>query len=355
MSGDSTRVVRAGLPAPVAGEPFLPGPTFAAPYHLPGDPADTHFGYHRNDNPTWARYEAALGELEGGTATLFASGMAAASAVLMQLRPGDVLVAPNDAYGVIRALAQDQLAPGGVELRLVPSRDEAFLGALDGATLVWVESPANPWLELLDVARIADAAHAAGALLAVDSTLATPLRLRPLELGADAAVASAAKTLTGHSDLLLGYVAVPAGAEGRLTPESVRRFRTQTGSIAGPFETWLAHRSLATLALRLERQEANAAALVEMLRAHDGVSDVRWPGMGGVIAFTLPDAAAAQAFLEASALADEATSFGGVHTTGERRGRWGMEPVADGFIRFSCGIEDTADLLADIAAALPSG
>jgi cystathionine gamma-lyase len=347
--GDSTRSAHAGLPRAVDGEPFLPGPTFAGPYHLSGPADASRFGYARNDNPTWARLEDALGELEGGQSVVFASGMAAVTAVVVPaLAPGDVLVAPSDGYPGIRTIGTDVLEPRGVEVRLVPTDDAAVRAALPGATLVWLESPSNPGLDVLDVAALAAEAHVAGATVAVDNTLAGPLRQRPLELGADVSVTSGSKHLSGHSDLLLGVVTVAdeerAGA--------LRAWRTATGSIPGPFEAWLAHRSLATLALRLERQEANAAALAGRLRERDDVADVRWPGVGSVVCFDLGSEARAQAFLSASELVAEATSFGGLHSNAERRGRWGTDAVGDGFIRFNAGIEDAADLLADVERAL---
>ena len=347
--GDSTRAAHAGLPASADGEPFLPGPTFAAPYHLTGAPEATRFGYGRNDNPTWARLEDALGELEGGHAVVFASGMAAVTAVVVPaLAPGDVLVAPSDAYPGIRTIARDLLEPRGVEVRLVPTDDAAVRAALPGATLVWLESPSNPGLDVLDLAALAAEAHAAGAAVAVDNTLAGPLRQRPLELGADVSVTSASKHLAGHSDLVLGVVTVAdeerAGA--------LRAWRTATGSIPGPFEAWLAHRSLATLALRLERQEANAVAVAERLRERDDVADVRWPRVGSVVCFDLGSQARAEAFLSACELVAEATSFGGLHSNAERRARWGTDAVGDGFIRLNLGIEDAPDLLADLERAL---
>jgi cystathionine gamma-lyase len=345
--GDSTRAVHAGLPAAEQGAPFLPGPTFQAPTHWAGDAAPA--GYGRTGNPTWERYEAALGELEGGEAVVLGSGMAAASAVLLPLLgDGDVLVAPRDAYPGVRTIAVDHLRPRGVEVRLVPSADDAFLEATPGATLVWVESPSNPGMDVLDLERLAAAAHDAGALLAVDGTLATPLRRRALDLGADFAMASASKYLTGHSDLVLGYVATRDPERAA----AIRAWRGLTGAIPGPFEVWLAHRSLATLAVRLERQEANAAALVELLRDHPAVRDVRWPGFGAVLTFTLPDAATAQRFLGSAALVTEATSFGGVHTSAERRERWGTDDVPEGLVRLNAGIEDRDDLVADLRTAL---
>jgi cystathionine gamma-lyase len=345
--GDSTRVTHAGLPDAAQGEPFLPGPTFQAANHWAGDGGPD--GYGRTGNPTWARYEAALGELEGGEVVALSSGMAAVAAILLPLlAPGDVLVAPSDAYPGVRTIATDHLVKRGVEVRLVPSDDAAVRAALPGATLVWIETPSNPGMVRLDVAALATAVHEAGALLAVDGTVATPLRERALELGADFAMASASKYLTGHSDLVLGYVAT---RDPRRAQE-IRAWRGLTGAIPGPFEVWLAHRSLPTMAVRLERQEATARALVELLEAHPAVADVRWPGIGAVLVFTLADADAAERLLGSLKLVADATSFGGVHATAERRGRWGTDDVAEGFIRFSAGIEDTADLVADMRSAL---
>jgi cystathionine gamma-lyase len=348
VSGDSTRAVHAGLPPSAQGQPFLPGPTFQAGNHWSGEAGPDAYG--RTGNPTWSRYEQALAELEGGgEAIVLASGMAAVAAVLLPvLKPGDVLVAPSDAYPGVRSIATGHLEQRGVEVRLVASQEDAVRAALPGATLVWIETPSNPGMDRLDVAALADATHDAGALLAVDGTLATPLRQRALHLGADFAMTSASKYLTGHSDLVLGYVATRDPARAT----AIRDWRALTGAIPGPFEVWLAHRSLATLALRLERQEANAAALVAALEAHPAVTDVRWPGVGAALVFTLPGADAVERFLANTTLVADATSFGGVHATAERRGRWGTDAVADGFIRFSAGIEDAEDLVADVLAAL---
>jgi cystathionine gamma-lyase len=347
--GDSTRAAHAGLPAGADGEPFLPGPTFAGPYHLSGATDSSRFGYGRNDNPTWALLEDGLGELEGGRSVVFASGMAAVTAVVVPaLLPGDVLVAPSDGYPGIRTIGAEVLEPRGVEVRLVPTDDAAVRAALPGATMVWLESPSNPGLDVIDLAALAAEARAGGATIAVDNTLAGPLRQRPLELGAHVSVTSGSKHLSGHSDLVLGVVTVADDERA----SALRAWRTATGSIPGPFEAWLAHRSLATLALRLERQEANAAAIFDRLRARDDVADVRWPGVGSVVCFDLGSQARAEAFLSACELVVEATSFGGLHSNAERRARWGTDAVSDGFIRFNAGIEDAPDLLADVERAL---
>lgn len=340
-----TRALHGGLPGAQDLEPFLPGPQLQAPVHLTGEGHAA--GYGRFANPTWERYEQALADLEGGPVRVFPSGMAAVSAVLLALlRPGDVLVAPQDGYAGVRQVAERHLH--GVELRLVPSDDAAFKSATRGATLVWIETPSNPGLRVLDIAALAAGAHEHGALLAVDNTLPTPLLQRPLQHGADLSVASGTKALSGHSDLLVGHVA----ARDPQHIETLHAWRTLTGAIPGPFETWLAHRGLATLDVRLERQQASAAALAAMLAERPQVTDVRWPGLGPVLCFTLPDAAAADRFLGACRLVVNATSFGGVHSSAERRGRWGTDEVAPGFIRFSCGVEATADLVADVELAL---
>jgi cystathionine gamma-lyase len=364
VAGDGTRVVHAGLPDAAQSRPLLPGPELASLYHLSGDPAEAEYRYGRDHNRTWSGYEAALGELEGGPAVVFPSGMAAATAILLSsVARGDVLVLPSDGYPAVRTLAEERLAPLGIEVRAVPS-GPSFVDAVDGASFVWIESPSNPGLEVCDVREACRRAHAAGALVAVDNTLATPLGQRPLELGADFSISSDTKYVSGHSDLLLGHVAV---ADPELA-ERLVSWRTTTGSIAGPFETWLAHRSLATLDVRLERQCATALALSERLADRPDVAAVRYPGrpgdpahelavrqmtrFGAVIAFDLGSRERAERFLAACALVADATSFGGVHSSAERRARWPGNDVPEGFIRMSVGCEDAEDLIGDVEHAL---
>jgi cystathionine gamma-lyase len=363
--GDRTRAVHAGLPDVEQGAPFLPGPTFAAPYHLKGDPYEADLVYGRYGNPTWTRYEQALGELEGGHAVLFASGMAAVSAALLpRLRPGDTLVLPSDCYHGVRRLAETFLAERGVELRLVATPDPGFADAIDGATLVWLETPTNPGLEVCDLRPLIERAHAAGALVGIDNTFATPLGQLPLELGADFVMASASKALTGHADLILGYLA----ARDSALADEFRAWRTETGAVPGPFETWLAHRPLATLGVRFEAACVTAQALAERLAARDDVQAVRYPGLpddpshaiarkqmklfGSIVCFTLDDADRAERFLSECRLLKDATSFGGVVTSAERRARWRGDDVPEGFIRLSVGCEATEDVIADVERAL---
>jgi cystathionine gamma-lyase len=359
---DGTRAVHAGLPEPVVGEPFLPGPVFAGPYHL--DPVDGPGanGYARTEHPTRRLLEAAIGELEGGPALVFASGQAAITALLLGvLRTGDTVAVPADGYYTVRAFAEGTLRELGVHTVQVPTAGP--YPDFAGVRLVLLESPANPGLDVCDIRAVAGAAHAAGALVAVDNTTATPLGQNPLALGADVVVASGTKALTGHSDMLLGYLA----SNDDEVLARVETWRKQTGAVPGPFDCWLAHRSIATLDLRLARQSQNAAAVAELLAARADVTGVRWPGLAtdpaypvasrqmrripGVVSFDLGAPGRVARFLTAARLVFAATSFGGVHTTADRRAQWG-DDTAPGFVRLSCGIEDTADLLADLTAAL---
>ncbi|WP_328318466.1 cystathionine gamma-lyase [Streptomyces sp. NBC_00388] len=366
-TGDGTRAVRAGLPAPVKYEPTLPGPVFAAHYHLPGEPTGP-YTYGRDTNPTWTHLEAAISQLESpdqsAETVTFASGMAAVSAVLLsQARAGDTVVLPDDGYQAL-PLVREQLEAYGIEVRTAPTGGDAQLDALTGARLLWIETPSNPGLDVCDVRRLAAAAHAGSTLVAVDNTLATPLGQRPLDLGADFSVASGTKGLTGHGDILLGYVTC---RDAELAAR-VRKWRKVVGAIPGPMEAWLAHRSLATIQLRADRQSANALALAEALAGRAEIEGLRHPGLpsdpshptaasqmrrfGCVVSFVLPGREHAERFLDALELVDDATSFGSVRSTAERRGRWGGDAVPEGFIRFSAGVEDTRDLVADVLRAL---
>jgi len=359
---DGTRVVHAGLPEPVVGEPFLPGPVFAAPYHL--DPVDGpgENGYGRTEHPTRRVLETAIGQLEGAPALVFSTGMAAITGLLLSvLRTGDTVALPADGYFTVRAFAEGTLRDLGVTSISVPTAGP--YPDFSGIRLVLLETPANPGLDVCDIRAVAAAAHAAGALVAVDNTTPTPLGQNPLALGADIVVASGTKALTGHSDVLLGYVST---ADDALFAK-VETWRKQTGAVPGAFDCWLAHRSIATLDLRLARQTESAAAIAAMLVARPDVTGVRWPGLAtdpsypvarqqmrripGVVSFDLGSAERVARFLTAASLVFAATSFGGVHTTADRRAQWG-DDTSPGFVRLSCGIEDTDDLLADLTAAL---
>ncbi len=377
---DSTKIVRSTLTRPVAGEPLHPSPVFAAPYHTPGDPAEAPYSYARSHNPTWTALEKVIGQIESGTfapghanagdtyranALVFASGMAACSAIFGAfLRPGDVAVLPANAYFAARQLMQGYFEKMSIVLRLAPTANDAQGDHLEGARLLWIETPSNPTMEICDIVALSEKAHAVGALVAVDNTTATALGQRPLALGADFSVASDTKSMTGHSDIILGHVAT-RDLELR---QKLDEWRTLGGGILGPMEAWLALRSIGTLPLRLERSTQNAQRIAEFLTTRPEVSSVLYPGLpthpghaiaasqmqyfGAVLSFELASKAAAETFFAKARLVTEATSFGGTCTCAERRARWGGDAVPDGFIRLSAGIEDADDLIADIAQAL---
>jgi cystathionine gamma-lyase len=370
---EATRVVRSTLTPAVAGGAMHQGPVFAAPFHTPGDPAGMAYTYARSHNPTWTELEGALAAMEVGgagfdaTAVVFASGMAAVAAVFgAVLRPGDVVVAPTNSYYTARVLLQEYFVAMGVTVRALETGAAAggLAVQLEGARLLWIETPSNPTMDVYDIAAMSVAAHAAGALVAVDNTTPTPMGQRPLVLGADISVASDTKALTGHGDVLLGHVAVrDAELHGKID-----RWRTLTGGVVGPMEAWLALRSIATLPLRLERSSENALAIAEFLGTRSEVECVMYPGLKGhpgyevarrqmsffgpVLSFVLRDKAAAEMFLSTAKLVTDATSFGGVTTTAERRAKWGGDAIADGFIRMSAGCEAVEDLIEDIGLAL---
>jgi cystathionine gamma-lyase len=372
---DATKIIRSTLTRSVPGEPLHAGPVFASPFHTPGDPSDTPYTYARSHNPTWTSLEKSIGQMESGqlssgesyraSALVFASGMAACAAVFgAVLRPGDMVVLSSNAYFAARVLLQEYFAKMGVEVRTVLTEGNVVADQLQGARLLWIESPSNPTMDVYDIAALSEAAHRAGALVAVDNTTPTPLGQLPLALGADFSVASDTKSMTGHSDLLIGHVAV----RDRELWAKLDQWRTLTGGVLGPMEAWLALRSIATLPLRLKRSCENAQSVAEFLTTRQEVMSVLYPGLpthpgheiainqmryfGPVLSFLLRNREAAETFLAKSKLLTEATSFGGIATTAERRARWGGDAVAEGFIRMSVGCEAVEDLIEDMAQAL---
>jgi cystathionine gamma-synthase len=343
----ATLAVCSGRPPRVPDAPTNPPIVMASTYHAGGE-----VGYGRYGNPTWEMLETAVGALEAGVATSYASGMAAVAAVL-ELVPegGTVVTAPGSYYGTLSLLTRLEQR-GRLQVRMADLGDaSATAGALAGADLCWVESPTNPLLRLVDLEGLASRTAAAGALLAVDNTFATPILQRPLELGADVVVHSATKYLSGHSDLLLGIaVARDAGVADRLV-----EVRSGQGSIPGTVEAWLALRGLRTLHLRVERAQANAAELAVRLASHPAVTRVHYPGMGGMVSIELRgEAATAEQVATSTSVWVHATSLGGVESSLERRRRWAGESadVPETLLRLSVGVEDVDDLWADLAGSL---
>jgi cystathionine gamma-synthase len=323
--------------------------------------------YSRDDGTAgWDALEAVLGELEGGQATAFSSGMAAAAAVFDLLPTGARVVAPTDCYTAVRGLLAHGQRLGRWSVELVDVADTAAVTAAAGrADLVWLESPTNPLLQVADIAAVCAAAKEAGAQVAVDNTFATPLLQRPLDLGADIATHSATKFLGGHSDLLLGITvaADPAVAA------ALRHGRELAGATPGALEVFLALRGIRTLAVRLDWAERSAQELARRLAEHPAVTRVRYPGLadhpghqiaarqmrgfGAVLAFDVADAATADGVCDRVRIISSATSLGGVESTIERRAKLpGQEHLPPGLLRLSVGCEHVEDLWRDLTDAL---
>jgi cystathionine gamma-synthase len=326
--------------------------------------------YARGHAPVAAEAEALLGALEGAEATVFASGMTALTCLcLAVLGEGSALALPTSGYYSLDGFASEILARFGVEVRRYDVRDRAsFRRACDGAALAIIETPSNPLLTLTDIGQAAADAHAGDALLCCDSTFATPLLQRPLDLGADLAWQSATKYLAGHSDVLAGVITT-RDAELR---ERLVRVRRTIGGILAPDPAWLLLRGLRTLHVRVPRQVTTASGLARRLAAHPAVRAVHYPGLpahpdhelalrqmpdgaGGVLAFELADGPTAARCEDAVRLVRCATSLGGFETLIERRAR--LEPpgrVPEGLLRLSVGLEDVDDLWADLTQAIES-
>lgn len=374
----STSVVSLGRPPRQRDGALNPPIVLSSTFIGDTEPQPGERVYARFSNPSWEPLEAAIAELEGAETPglAYASGMAAVAAALSLVPVGGIAVVPTSSYNGTIGLARQLHAEGALRLREVePTRLEETITALDGADLVWLESPTNPLLDVLDLPALLAAAREHNVLSVVDNTFSTPLRQRPLGLGADLVVHSATKFIAGHSDVLLGLV---VARDPNLRARLLQK-RTLGGAIPGPFEAWLALRGLRTLAVRLDRAEQNASDIARRLHARSEVSRVRYPGlpsdpghelarrqMGGEaglgygaivsIEFAGTDGgvARAEAFIGALRLLTPATSLGGVETLVERRRRQPSEPdvVPESLVRISVGIEHIEDLWADLAQAL---
>ena len=341
-----------------AGRPARgPGASVNVPVELTSTyAADGEVSYARVDNPTWAAFESALGGLEGGTALVHASGMGAIAAAL-SLAPADgTILVPDQTYNGTSDLLLAFEEAGGRLLRRKATDTTAFLDALPDADLVWVESPTNPLMDVMEVDVVLARARQLGVTSVVDNTLSTPLLTRPLELLADVVVHSVTKYLAGHSDVILGATVTADTERGRAFGDRLRRHRTLHGAIAGPLEVFLALRGMRTLALRFERASATAAELAGRLAGHPAVSRVRYPGQGAMLAIELVagDAASAERVCAGTRLWLHSTSLGGVESQIERRRRHPSEPasVPEDLLRLSVGIEHVEDLWADLSQAL---
>ena len=334
------------------------------------------FDYSRTANPTRNALEACLASLEGAEHGLaFASGMAATTTVMHLVSPGERIVSVNDVYGGTYRLFKQVYEPKGYEFEFLPAEDVSnrLADALDArSAMVWIESPTNPLMRIVDIRAAAEAAHSSGALCVVDNTFATPYLQCPLELGADIVVHSTTKYLGGHSDVVGGFAATSDAA----VAERLHFLQNAVGAIPGPFDSWLVLRGLKTLAVRMREHCANARRIVAFLQGHPAVARVNYPGLpdhpqhelaarqmrdfGGMISFELAGTEEdALALLERTRIWQLAESLGGVESLIEHPGLMTHATLADSpfaipgnLIRLSVGIESADDLIADLVQAL---
>jgi cystathionine gamma-synthase len=349
----ATRAVHAGL-EPDPGYGGVVPAIHQATTYVQGAPGSFRedYDYSRSANPTRRALESALGELEGGLASAFASGMAAEHALITAVcSAGRHVVIPDDLYGGTYRLVDKVLSRWGLEYTMVDQSDPGAVAAAvrDETALIWVETPTNPALKVVDVAGIVAAKR--GALVAVDNTFATPVYQRPLELGADAVVHSTTKYLGGHSDAVGGAVVVRSPE----VHERVRFVQNSVGAVPGPLDCFLVHRGLRTLHLRMAAHTENARAVAEWLRTVDGVSDIRWPGYSGMVSFRHPDATRIASATRVFSLAE---SLGGVESLIEvpqamthQSVEGSAAAVSADLVRLSCGVEAAEDLIEDLAQA----
>jgi len=365
----ATIAVHAGRPTRVPGAPVNPPISLSSTYNAAREDHDIDYTYAREDHETGVAFEMALGALEGGYAIAYASGMAAISNALALIPVGGVLVMPKIGYSGMLAATKALAADGRIERRMIDtSNNEELAAALKGAHMLWLETPANPTLEITDLAYASQLAHQNGALVVADSTFSTPVLTRPLDFGVDLVIHSVTKWIAGHSDVLLG--AIITRDEQLL--EKLHIGRTISGATTGPFEAWLALRGLRTLPLRVKASCASALEIATRLQSAPGVASVGYPGLashpgheiaktqmsggfGAVLAITMTGGVeAARKLCDQVEIFTHATSVGGVESLIERRKRWGGESdlVPDSLVRISIGIEDVEDLWRDLEQVL---
>jgi len=354
-----SQVVAAGRPEKKPDGALNPAIALNSTFHEGGP-----IGYGRYGNEAWSALEEAISVLEGGKTLIFSSGMAAISSVFSLLPQGAIIVAAENGYQGTTTMLKKMHEAKKLEVRFVnlPNTDEV-LKALPGAQMLYLESPTNPAIEVVDLPVVIAAGKKTGSIVVVDSTLATPMVQNPLALGADIALHSVTKYLSGHSDILLGCVVT----NDESIFERVEQARRYGGAIPGPFEAWIALRGLRTFALRMQRSQENAMELAKRLEKDPRVLRVRYPGLasdpyheraksfmkgfGAMISFEVKaDIAQIDKMCNSSTLITNATSLGGVESIWERRRRWATEShtIPENLIRFSVGIENVDDLWSDI-------
>jgi cystathionine gamma-synthase len=357
-----TTVVASGRPDKKSDGGLNPSIALNSTFHEGGP-----VGYGRYGNEAWSALEESISILEGGQALVFSSGMAAISAAFSLLSPGSILIAAENGYQGTTTMLKKMHESKELNVKFVNLPDtNQVLNALPGAQMLYLESPTNPAIEVVDLPVVIKAGKEAGCLVVVDNTLATPLVQNPLSLGADIAIHSVTKYLSGHSDILLGAVV----CKDKSILDRIEQIRKYHGAIAGPFEAWIALRGLRTFALRMQRSQDNAMELAKRLENDHRVSRVRFPGLasdpyharaksfmkgfGAMISFEVKaEISQIDIMCNSAKLITNATSLGGVESIWERRRRWATEShtIPENLIRLSVGIENVDDLWSDIQVA----
>lgn len=360
----ASQVVAAGRPKKRPDGELNPPIALNSTYHAGGE-----IGYGRYGNETWSAIETAISLLENGKhSILFSSGLAAIAAVFEILPEGAVVTSPHDGYQGTMELLRQHHKSGRLQVNFLDFTDtNSVISSLSKTQMLYLESPTNPALEVIDLPKLISAAKNAGCGVVVDNTFATPINQQPLNLGADIVMHSVTKYLAGHSDVLLGSLSTNDAPLHRRLLER----RKYGGAIPGPVEAWIALRGIRTFVLRMERAQSNAMELAKRLSKHPKVSRVRYPGLptdpfhnmaksfmkgfGAVISFEVDGSnEKIDQVCAASKLITYSTSLGGVESLWERRRRWSTEStsIPENLIRFSVGIENVDDLWADIEQAL---
>ncbi len=358
-----TLAIQVGRPSPTSDGPLNPPISLNATLHAGGE-----VGYGRYGNETWSALESAIAAFESGPTLVFSSGMAAINAVFSLLPVGAVVTASDQGYSGVMNLLRGLDAAGKIEIRLVDiANTDEVLAAIPGSALLWLESPTNPSLKIVDLPKLIAAAKSHGCGVGVDNTFATPLIQQPLLMGADIVAHSLTKYLSGHSDIVLGSLSIKDPALFQRLSDA----RKIGGAIAGPFEAWLALRGIRTFPLRFSKAQENAAEIARRLQVHPKIAKINYPGLpeneyhlraksfmrgfGAVLSFTLHGGAIeAEMVCDSSRVITHATSLGGIESLWERRRRWAgeSESVPESLIRLSVGCENIEDLWRDISQAL---
>lgn len=347
MNSFETKAISSGRPKRYPDGPLNTPVSLNSTYTAGGQ-----WGYGRYGNDSCVSLEETISELEGGKTLAFSSGMSAISSLFSTIPVGSIVVASNQGYAGVNATMQKLHDEGKIIAKFVDiSNTGEVLASLENAYMLWIESPTNPMLNVADLNRLIRSCNRTGVIVGVDNTFATPINQLPLDLGADMSMNSVTKYLAGHSDVLMGSISF----NNQALYDSVEFARKINGTIAQPFEAWLALRGIRTFPLRFKKAESNAKELFKLMSEHKMISKIYYPGFGAIISFEVnASSEEIEDICNSSKLIANATSLGSVESIWERRRRWALESslVPENLIRLSVGCEDVKDIWNDIIESL---